>query len=268
VLASLRTQLGIDKPWPQQYWDWISGVLRGDWGTSFTTEEPVFSELMRRLPVTLELAIGTTIISLLIAIPVGVISATRQDTPIDYIARVTSIGGLSMPGFWLGTLLIVFPAIWWGYLPPLSYVPLLEDPWANFRQFIFPCLAMGAAFSATAARMTRSTMLEVLRQDYIRTAFAKGLRERRVVYQHALKNAMIPVVTIVGIDFGYLLGRTVIIESVFALPGIGSLTLRSIFQRDYPQIQGNVLFIAVAFVLINLLVDVLYAWLDPRIRYS
>jgi len=252
-----------------QYTDWMFKILtKGDLGKSFWTEEPVMSEILKRLPVTLELAIGAMIITVLVAIPTGVISAIRQDTGTDYVARFIGLVGIAAPGFWIGTLLIVFPAIWWGYLPPLGYVEPWVDPWSNFRQFIFPCLALGFADAASNMRMTRSQMLEVLRQDYIRTAWAKGLRERMVIFRHALRNAMIPVLTLLGIDFGRLLGRTVIMETVFALPGVGTLTLRSIFQRDYPQIQGNVLFIALIFVSINLVVDIAYAWFDPRIRYS
>ncbi len=252
-----------------QYVQWIWAIIsRGDLGKSFWTEEPVMSEILKRLPVTLELAIGAMVITVLVAIPTGVISAIRQDTGTDYASRLIGVIGIAAPGFWIGTLLIVFPAIWWGYLPPLGYVEPWVDPWSNFRQFIFPCLALGFGHAAANMRMTRSQMLEVLRQDYIRTAWAKGLRERIVIFRHALRNAMIPVLTLLGIDFGRLLGRTVIMETVFALPGVGTLTLRSIFQRDYPQIQGNVLFIAFLFVAINLVVDVAYAWFDPRIRYS
>jgi peptide/nickel transport system permease protein len=269
VVAELRQRLGLDKPYAVQYLEWIWGILRyGNLGTSFWTGEPVMAEILRRLPVTIELAIGTMLIAQCIAIPIGIISATRQNTPLDYSSRLLSIAGLSVPGFWIGTLLLIFPAIWFGYLPPPGYISLWADPWANLQQFILPCLAMGVNDGAQSMRMTRSQMLEVVRQDYIRTAWAKGLRERAVIFHHALRNALIPVITIVGIDFGYLLGRTVVLETVFALPGLGSLTLSAILHRDYPQIQGNVLVIATMFVLVNLVVDILYAWLDPRIRYA
>jgi peptide/nickel transport system permease protein len=269
VVAELRHRLGLDKPYVVQYVEWVWNILRyGDMGTSFWTGEPVMLEILRRLPVTIELAIGTMLIAQCIAIPIGIISATRQDTPLDYTSRVISIAGLSVPGFWIGTLLLIFPAIWFSYRPPPGYVPLWVDPWVNLQQFLLPCLAMGVNDGAQSMRMTRSQMLEVVRQDYIRTAWAKGLRERAVIFRHALRNALIPVVTIVGIDFGYLLGRTVVLETVFALPGLGSLTLSAILHRDYPQIQGNILVITTMFVLVNLVVDVLYAWLDPRIRYG
>ncbi len=264
-----RRQLGLDKSYPEQYADWVGRMICClDFGHSFWTKKPVFEEVIDRFPITLELAVGTLIVALLIALPTGVISAIRQDSGSDYVARMIGVIGLSAPGFWIGTLLIVWPAIWWGYSAPLGYIPPHVDPWANFRQFIFPSIALGASFAATLMRMTRSQMLEVLRQDYIRTAWSKGLRERVVVLRHALRNALIPVVTLVGLDFGYLLGRTVIIETVFTLPGIGTSTIHAIYMRDYPQIQGNVLFIAFAFIMMNLAVDLAYAWVDPRIRYS
>jgi peptide/nickel transport system permease protein len=268
VAEALRDKLGLNKPYVVQYLEWIWNILRyGDLGTSFWTGEPVVTEILRRLLLTANLAIGTVIISVAIAIPVGVISAVRQDSFLDYAGRFISISGLSMPGFWIGTLFVLFGAIWFGYLPPPGYVPPWVNPWVNFQQMFLPALTMGISDSARAMRMTRSQMLEVIRQDYIRTGWAKGLRERSVVVKHALKNALIPVVTIVGIDFGYLLGRTVIVETVFSLPGLGSLTLSAIFNRDYPQIQGNVLVIAAIFVAVNFVVDVIYALIDPRIRY-
>lgn len=268
VVEALRRKLGLDKPYAVQYLEWIWNIVRyGNFGTSFWTGEPVLAEILRRLPITVELAIGTVIISLVMAIPIGVISAVRQDSFLDYSGRFISIAGLSMPGFWIGTLFIIFGAIWFGYLPPPGYTLPWDNPWINFQQVILPCLAMGINDSARSMRMTRSQMLEVIRQDYIRTAWAKGLRERSVILRHAIRNALIPVVTIVGIDFGYLLGRTVVVETVFSLPGLGSLTLSAIFHRDYPQIQGNVLVIAAMFVFVNFIVDIIYAFIDPRIRY-
>ena len=222
---------------------------------------------MERLPVTFELALLAIAISSLLAILVGVISAIRQDTPIDYIVRVMSIGGLSVPEFWIATLIIVFPAIWFNYLPPMRYTPIFVDPWANLQQFGIPAFTMGVRMSAGVMRMTRSQMLEVLRQDYIRTAWAKGLRERVVIYRHALKNALIPVITMMGTQFSSLMGGTVIVESIFSLPGVGRLMLDSIQVRDYTQLQGNVLFLAIVFLTMNLIVDLTYAWLDPRINY-
>lgn len=268
VVEALRHRLGLDRPYVVQYMEWIWSIVRyGNFGTSFWTGEPVLTEMMRRLPVTVELAIGTLFIALLIAIPTGIISAVRQDGILDYTGRFLSIAGLSMPGFWIGTLFIVFGAVWFGYLPPPGFVSVLENPWTNLQQIIFPCLAMGINDSARSMRMTRSQMLEVIKQEYIRTAWAKGLRERSIVIRHALRNALIPVITIVGMDFGYLLGRTVVVETVFSLPGLGSLTLSAILHRDYPQIQANVLVIAAIFVLVNFWVDVTYALIDPRLRH-
>lgn len=268
IYEQLRHKLRLDRSYLEQYADWVWRMVRyGDMGRSFQTEMPVLDDILASLPITMELAIGASLVSLLIALPTGVVSAIRQDTWADYGARMVAIAGLSAPGFWIGTLLIVFPAFLWGYLPPLGYVSPLQNLGANIQQFIFPSIALGAAFAARVMRMTRSQMLEVLRQDYIRTAWAKGLRERAVLIRHALKNAMIPVITIVGVDFGYLLGRTVIIEAVFVLPGLGSSTLKAIHLRDYPQIQGNILVIATLIIIINLVVDVTYAWFDPRIRY-
>ncbi len=269
VAAELRRQLGLDQPYHVQYWEWISGiVLRGDMGRSFFSKETVADEILKRVPVTLELALGTTLVALAIAIPVGIVAAIRQDTGMDYVGRVGAIIGLAVPNFWLGTLLLLLPAIWFGYTPPFGYVNAWENPGETLRLFAFPCLALGASFAASIMRMTRSQLLEVLRQDYIRTAWAKGLRERVVVFRHALKNALIPVVSVVGVQIGHLLGGSVVIETVFGLPGLGALTVFAIRQRDYPVIQGVVLLLALTFVLVNLAVDFWYAWLDPRIRYG
>jgi len=266
-VEKIRHELGLDKPLYQQYLDWASGLLRGDFGRSLWTGEPVLQRILARLPITMEIAFLAMLISTAFAIIIGVISATRQDTLVDYIARLISIGGLSVPEFWIATLVVIYLAIVFGYSSPSGYTPPLEDPLGNLQQFGIPALIMGVRMSAGVMRMTRSTLLEVLRQDYIRTAWAKGLRESVVIYRHALKNALIPVITIMGTQFGNLLGGTVIIESIFMLPGVGRLMLESIQQRDYTQLQGNVLFISMAFLVINLLVDLSYAWLDPRIRY-
>ena len=269
IYQQLRQKLGLDQPLWAQYTNWLWRMVRhGDMGVSFRTSRPVLDDILSSLAVTVELAVGATVVSLIIAIPTGVISAIRQDTAADYASRVVAIAGLSAPGFWIGTLLLIFPAFWWGYLPTLGYVSPLQDLPRNVEQFIMPSLALGASLAARVMRMTRSQMLEVLRQDYIRTAWAKGLRERAVLTRHALKNALIPVVTIVGVDFGYLLGRTVVIEAVFVLPGLGFSTLKAINLRDYPQVQGNILVIALMFVMVNLVVDLAYARIDPRIRYG
>jgi len=267
-MARMRQQLGIDRPIHEQYFTWMSGLARGDMGKSLWTQNPVRDELGKRLPVTAELAVLALVFALILAIPIGVISATRQDTWADYVGRLFAIGGLSMPDFWLATITVVFLAIWFKWMPPLGFVPLFEDPLKNLQQVIFPAVILGVRLSATTMRMTRSTMLEVLRQDYIRTAWSKGLRERMVIYRHALKNALIPVITIVGGQLSGLLGGTVIMEQVFVLNGVGRLTLDSIIKRDYTQVQGNILFMALVIVTMNLIVDITYAWLDPRIRYD
>jgi len=223
--------------------------------------------LKKSIPVTLELATLALILGLLIAIPVGVLSATRQDQPADYVGRVVAVSGLSMPDFWLGTLVITFAAIWFRWMPPIGYVSLWDDPWRNLQQFLLPAAVLGFRLSAATMRMTRSTVLEVLREDYVRTAWAKGLGGRMVVYKHALKNALIPVVTIVGGQLGTLLAGTVVVETIFALPGMGRLTVEAILFRDYPVVQTNIMLVAGVLVTLNLLVDLTYAWLDPRIRY-
>ncbi|MBI2166301.1 MAG: ABC transporter permease [Chloroflexi bacterium] len=264
----LRAQLHLDKPIYQQYFIYSWGLLRGDLGVSFRDGKPVSSELARRAPITLELTMMALVLALLISIPAGVVSAVKQDTPADYVSRVGAVFFLSMPSFWLALLILIFPAIWWGYSPPVVYKSLLEDPVTNLRQLLPPAFVLGSAYAGILARFTRSSLLEVLRQDYIRTARAKGLTERAVIYVHAMKNGLIPVVTMAGLQSATLLSGAVIVESIFNVPGLGNLTMGSIFQRDYAQLQANVLFFAVVVVMINLLVDLSYAWLDPRVRYS
>jgi peptide/nickel transport system permease protein len=266
-LDELRHRMGLDRPAYEQYAEWLGGVLRGDFGQSLWTRRPVTDDLRARLPVTLELAVLASLFSTTIALTVGVISAVRQDTPLDYVLRVLSIAGLSIPAFWLGTLFIVLSARYFDYLPPLKYVPFREDPANNLRQFLPPALIIAVALSGSLARITRSQMLEVLRQDYIRTARAKGFRERTVITRHALKNALIPVITIAGTQFAALITGSVLMESIFNLPGLGRLLLDAVNQRDYIVLQGVTLFIAVVFVFMNLIVDVAYGWLDPRIKY-
>ncbi len=267
-IQKLKAQLGLDQPAHIQYIRWIGGVVRGDLGYSFSSREPVIDRILKKAPVSLELAFLSIIVGVAIAIPIGVVSAVRQDTWMDYGGRLLSIGTLSIPNFVLATVFLVFPAVWWGWTPPLGYTDLWNDPWKNFLQILPAALAVGARLSGTTMRMTRSALLEVLREDYIRTARAKGLKERAIIYRHALKNSMIPVVTIIGGQIGFLLGGSVVVETIFGLPGVGQLTIAAIRARDYPQIQGNVLFMATVFVLVNLLVDLSYAWFDPRIRYS
>jgi len=266
--AAVERALGLDRPVHVQYAKWISGIVRGDLGNSLWKQTPVTREILARLPVTLELGILAIIVALIIALPIGVYSAIRQDTAGDYIGRSFSILCLAVPGFWLGTMVMVFPPLWWGWSPPIMLIPFGEDPLGNLGQFIIPAVLMGLAMSGTTMRMTRSMMLEVLRQDYIRTAWAKGLRERLVVTRHALKNALIPVVTIIGFMMPVLIGGAVIMEQIFALPGIGRLMIDAINQRDYPIVSGVMLFTATWVLFINLAVDLSYAFLDPRVQYK
>jgi peptide/nickel transport system permease protein len=266
-LQKLRKDLGLDRPYYEQYLIWMWQMVSFNPGYSIFTNEPIPAALKKSIPVTIELALLAMVLGLLIAIPVGVISATRQDTLSDYIGRLVAISGLSLPDFWLGTLVITFAAIWFSWIPPLGYTSLWESPWRNLQQFLLPAAVLGFRLSAATMRMTRSTLLEVLREDYVRTAWAKGLGERMIIYKHALKNALIPVVTIVGGQFGTLLAGTVIVETIFALPGMGRLTVEAILFRDYPVVQTNVMLVAGTLVTLNLLVDLTYAWLDPRIHY-
>jgi len=267
-LKKLRKDLGLDKPYHEQYLIWLWQMVTLSPGDSIFTNEPIPVALKKAVPVTLELATLAMILGLAISIPVGVLSATRQDTAPDYAGRVVAVSGLSLPDFWLGTLVITFAAIWFQWIPPIGYVSFWEQPWRNLQQFLLPAAVLGFRLSAATMRMTRSTVLEVLREDYVRTAWAKGLAGRIVVYKHALKNALIPVVTIVGGQLGTLLAGTVIVETIFALPGMGRLTVEAILFRDYPVVQTNVMLVAATLVTLNLLVDLTYAWLDPRIRYQ
>jgi peptide/nickel transport system permease protein len=267
-LDALRAKLGLDKPLYMQYVTWLGQVVQGDLGESLWTKRPVLEEIVRRLPVSAELGALAIIVALLLALPIGVLSAIRQDTVQDYTARSLAIVGLSVPAFWKATLVIVLPSIWFGWAPPLQFTPYAQDPWQHLSQFIAPAIILGIASGASIMRLTRALMLEVLRQDYIRTAWSKGLRERRVVLKHAFKNAIIPVVTIVGIQIAQIASGTVIMETIFGLPGMGRFLVDAIYQRDYPVVQGVNLLIASIIVCVNLLVDMTYAYLDPRIRYQ
>ena len=266
-LAKLRGDLGLDRPYWEQYGIWVWQMLTLNPGYSIFTNEPIPVALRNAIPVTLELATLAMVLGLVIAVPIGVLSATRQDKASDYVGRVVAISGLSLPDFWLGTLVITFAAIWFHWIPPIGYTSLWESPWRNLQQFLLPAAVLGFRLSAATMRMTRSTVLEVLREDYVRTAWAKGLGGRVVVYKHALKNALIPVVTIVGGQLGTLLAGTVVVETIFALPGMGRLTVEAILFRDYPVVQTNVMLVALTLVTLNLVVDLTYAWLDPRIHY-
>ena len=267
-LDNLRENLGLNDPIAIQYLNWIADAASLDFGDSFFTNTPIWDEVRPRLPLTLQFAFMAIFLAVIFALPMGVISAVRQDTWADYSLRVFAIIGLAMPTFWVGSLVLLGLSLQFNWIPPLGYTPPWESPWTNFVQLIFPAVALAYSTNAVTARITRSQMLEVLREDYIRTAMAKGLRERVVIYRHALKNASLPVITLFGVQFATLLGGSVVIESVFSLPGIGRLLIFSINVRDYPMIQFLVTFIAFIFLTMNLLVDLLYGWLDPRIRYD
>jgi peptide/nickel transport system permease protein len=266
-LENMRRQLGLDQPYLIQFGEWLWGVVRFDFGKSLWTGRPVVEEVLIRLPLSLELALLATMVSVLIAIPLGMLAAVRQDTWVDYLVRVVSIGGLAIPSFWVGILCILFLVIYFGWGPPLEFTPPWVDPWANLQQMIWPVVTVGYRYAAVTTRMTRSTVLEVLREDYIRTAWAKGLRDRAVVIRHALKNAMLPVITLIGTEFAFLIGGLVVTETVFTLNGVGRFVVDAVAHRDYPVVQALVFLIAFWFVIVNLLIDLTYAWFDPRIRY-
>jgi peptide/nickel transport system permease protein len=266
-LERVRQKLGLNRPLYEQFFSWLWGIVRLDFGKSLWTGAPVIEELRIRLPLTFEVAIFATLISALIAIPLGTLAAIRQDTWIDYSVRVFSIGGQAVPNFWTGVVLILFLVIWFQWSPPLVFVPLWEDPWENFKQLVWPIVTVGYRNAAISTRLTRSAVLEVMREDYIRTAWAKGLREGVVVAKHTLKNAMLPVITIIGAEFAILMGGLVVTETVFTLNGLGRFVVDAILHRDIPVVQTMVLLTAFVIVFINLIEDLLYAWFDPRISY-
>jgi len=267
TVEALRHELGLDKPLYEQYLRWMGGVLQGDLGRSLWTKESILLEFARRFPVTLELTLLTIIISVTFGIGVGILSAIRQESWIDYIGRVVAIMALAMPVFWLAILVVVIPAIYWRWTPLWTYVTLTADPLENLKIMIFPALVFGLSRAGPIMRIMRSSMLEVQRQDYIRTAWAKGLRERTVVFKHAIKNALIPVVSIIGLQIHFYLGGSVIIETIFRLPGMGSFFVEALIRLDYPVVQSVNLLGATFGLLLNLMVDFSYAYLDPRIRY-
>ena len=267
-LAQMRERLGLDKPFYVQYGDWIWGLLHFDAGVSLFTGRPVIDQLMRAIPISIELIIFSQILSIAVAIPIGVLSAIRQDTWLDYLLRTTSIGMLAAPSFWIATLVIVLGAYWFLWSPPIGYMPFWEDPVTNLKQLFLPSAIIGLAGSATKMRMTRSTVLEVLRQDYVRTAQAKGLSETVVLVRHVLKNALIPVITIWGASIAGLVNGSIIIENIFGLPGVGRSMITAINNSDMTQLQINVLFYATVIMVINLIVDISYTWFDPRVRYG
>ena len=267
--AALERRLGLDVPVWVQYGRWMGGLfLRGSLGESLMGGWPIKERILGRLPVTAELGVLAIVIGLIIALPVGIYSAVRQYTAADYVGRSIAIMGLATPNFWLGTMVMIYPAIWWAWSPPMEFHSLSEDPLGNLGMFLIPSLILGTYLSASTMRMTRTMMLEVLRQDYIRTAWAKGLLERSVILRHAVKNAIIPVVTLVGMQLPILVGGAVIIENIFNLPGLGRLMLDALSDRDYPVVSAVNLFFATVVVVVNLLTDLLYASLDPRIRYE
>jgi len=268
MVAELKRFFGLDQPWWQQYGRWVAALTHGDLGTSWRTGKPVVALILERLPVTIELTALAVGVAMLLGVPAGILSATRRDRAIDNVTRVGTLLGLSVPVFWQGTMLILFFSIYLRWMPPVMWVDFFADPGRNLTIMALPALCLGTASAANIARTTRACMLDVLRSEYIRTAAAKGLADRLVVLKHALKNALIPIVTVAGLQIGILLGGTVVVEEVFTLPGIGRLVLWSIYQRDYPLTQSTILFVALMFMAINLAVDVLYGYLDPRIRYS
>lgn len=267
-LHDLQAKLGTDKPLYVQYGKWVWGLLRLDFGESMYFEDPVAEDLADKFPITLELTVLAMLIATVIAVPLGLLSAIKQDTPADYIARIVSITGVALPNFWVGILIVYFLVLLFAWMPPLGYANLWEDPATNLQQFIFPALALGFFEMAFTARVTRSSMLEVYREDYTRTARGKGLAERVVILRHALKNALLPVVTVSGFQFGRLLAGTVVIENIFMVPGMGKLLVDSVFHRDYTEVQAIVVVITASVLILNLLLDVIYGWLNPRIRYS
>ncbi|HEX9436528.1 MAG TPA: ABC transporter permease [Candidatus Limnocylindria bacterium] len=268
-LASLRAYFGLDQPLHAQYWTWLTSLMRGDAGYSIRTGRPVLVEISERLPVTLELAAAATLIAILIGLPLGLLSAMRPRTRLDLAARIGGLIGLSLPSFWLGTLIIVLFSLYLRWLPNTGgYVEFFRDPIANLGLLMFPAITLGLSLAAATMRMTRSAMLDVLDADYVRTAAAKGLHRSLIVRRHVLKNGLIVVVTLLGIQVGQLLGGAVVVEEIFAIPGVGRMLLTAIIQRDYALVQGGVLAIAILFVLVNVVVDLLYGYLDPRIRLS
>ena len=267
MLDAERAKLGLDRPIWQQFVAYMAGLLRLDFGRSMWTGSPITEEIKLRFALSLQLALMATLVATVLAIPLGIVAALRQDTWVDYAVRIFSIAGLAMPSFWLGILLILGLLVVFRWLPPMVYTPFWVDPWQNLAQLVWPAVAVGYRYSAVATRMTRSAMLEVLREDYIRTARAKGLWLRLILSRHALRNAMLPVLTVIALEFAFLLGGLVVTEQVFNLNGLGLLFVQAIAHRDYTLTQALVLIVAGTFIAVNFLVDLAFAWIDPRIRY-
>ena len=268
TIEAERKRMGLDKPLAVQFGQWMVGVATLDLGNSMWTDRPVTEEIGIRLELTIQVAIMASIIAILVAIPLGTISALFRDTWVDYVVRLVTIAGLAVPSFWLGMLIILALLYWFNWLPPITYTPIYVDPVANISQLIWPALAVGYRYSAVVARMVRSSIIEVMKEDYIRTARAKGVFEKLVVSRHAMRNAMLPAITVIGLEFAFLIGGLVVTEQVFNLNGLGKLFVQAVSRNDFTLIQSIVMLIAVIFILSNLVVDLLYAWLDPRIRYG
>jgi peptide/nickel transport system permease protein len=268
TVRALRAFFGLDAPIHVQYGRWFSGIIRGDLGTSWRTGLPVLQMILSRLEVTAELTLGSMLVALVVGVPLGILSARRENTGLDHAVRIASLFSLSIPVFWQATMLILAASLWFRWAPPVDFVSLWVDPIGNLAIMALPSLALGTAVAAVFMRMTRSSLLEVMREGYIRTARAKGVSEPGVVWNHALKNSLIPLITVAGVQLGYLLGGAVVTEEVFTLPGVGRLILWAVFQRDYPLVQGTILFISALFMVSNLVVDLVYGAVDPRIRYG
>ncbi len=266
--AQLRRELGLDRPLPQTYVSYVAGAARGDLGRSLWDHQPVRNRIVERAPVTAEIALVAIVVSFMVAVPAGVLSAVRQDSWADYLIRIVAILGISTPSFAIGTMVVVLPALWWGWSPTQVFVPFSRDPIKHLQIILVPALILGLYLSSSVMRMMRTTMLDAMRQDYIRTASAKGLRERVVIVRHALRNALIPVVTVLGVQLAFLFGGSVITESIFSIPGLGRLLLSALSTRDYPLIQGIVVFVGLLVMFTNLVVDISYGFIDPRIRYG
>ncbi len=267
-VEALRRSLGLHLTWPEQYWSWITGVFRGDLGTSIWTGRPVLDEIVARLPVTLELTVLALVTAIVLSFPIGILSASLRGGTADTIVRMFAILGLTLPSFWVGVLMLYFASIYLPAWPTIGYVPFAEDPAGNLARMVLPVIAVALPMMAGLARILRSSLLDVLSLDYIRTGKAKGLARRTLLYKHALRNAMIPVVTVIGVQVGYLLSGVVVIEQVFAVPGLGRLVIGAISERNYPLVQGVILVVTAVFVFVNLLVDLAYAWIDPRVEYA
>lgn len=266
--TAIRHMIGLDKPILTQYWEWVVGLLHGDMGKSLWSQRSVTTEVLQRLPVTFELGLIAFIISVVVAFPVGILAAIRQDSIPDYIARSVAIIAVAMPNFWLATMVMVFPSIWWHWSPPAVYIPITENFWLNMQQFVIPAAIMGFGMAGLTMRMLRTTMLDVLRQDYIRTAWAKGLKERVVIMRHVLRNSIIPVITVISGDVGVIIGGSVILEQIFDIPGMGRLFVDAVLTRDYSYITSMNAMLGAFGLAVILLTDLSYAWFDPRIRYK